>query len=184
VPVDSQYYQAEQTQPIPEAEQLKAELRAQRDAEGRWQKGASGNPAGRPLGSRNRATLMAQALLDASSAILTGKAIERSVADDGVTLRFCLARILAPRRTPPVELDLPPLDTAKNLALAMAVIGKAGAEGDITPAEAMELARVVDTAIGAVAARDAEVRENYFWGRERSPAAPRLAPAKPAGDSA
>ena len=184
MPVDSQYYQAEQAQPNREAEQVGRGQVVLRDAEGRWQRGVSGNPGGRPLGSRNRATLMAQALLNASSAILTGKAIERSIADDGVTLRFCLARILAPRRTPPVELDLPPLDTAKDLALAMAVIGKAAADGDITPAEAMELARVVDTAIGAVAARDAEFRENYFWGRERAPAAPPLRPAKPASDGA
>ena len=47
VPVDSQYYQAEQAQPGHEAEQLNRELCAIRDAEGRWQKGVSGNPAGR-----------------------------------------------------------------------------------------------------------------------------------------
>jgi len=184
VPVDSQYYQAEQAQPDREAEQVRRSRMALRDAEGRWQKGVSGNPAGRPLGSRNRATLMAQALLDASFAILTGKAIERAVADDGVTLRFCLARILAPRRTPPVELDLPPLDTQRDLALAIAAIGKAVAEGEITPAEALDLARMVDTAIRAVAARDAEFRENYFWRRERSPAAPPLPPSKAVSDAA
>ncbi len=176
MPVDSQYYQAEQAQPNREAEQVGREQVVLRDAEGRWQKGASGNPGGRPLGSRNRATLMAQALLDASSAILTGKAIERSVADDGVTLRFCLARILAPRRTPPVELELPPLDTAKDLALAMAAIGKAAAAGEITPAEAVEFARMVDTAMRTIEAREAEFRENHFWGRKRAPAAPPLPP--------
>ncbi len=173
MPVDSQYDHAEQALPA-----------APRDAEGRWQKGVSGNPAGRPRGSRNQATLMAQALLDAASAMLTHKAIERSVADDGVTLRFCLARILAPRRTPPVELDLPPLETHNDLALAMAAVGEAAAAGDITPAEALDLARVVDTAIRAIAARDAEFRENYFWRRERSPAAPPLRPATAASDPA
>jgi len=172
VPVDSQYYQAEQAQP----ERIGRKQIALRDTEEQWQKSGSGNPTGRPLGSRNRATLMAQALLDASSAILTGKAIERSIADDGVTLRFCLARILAPRRTPPVELDLPPLDTAKDLALAMAAIGKAAAAGEITPAEALDLAHMVETAMHAIEAREAEFRENHFWGRKRAPAAPPLPP--------
>jgi len=33
-------------------------------------------------------------------------------------------------------------------------------------------------------ARDAEYRENHFWDRERSPAAPPLPPEKPASDGA
>jgi len=123
---------------------------------------------------------MAQALLDASAAILTDKAIGRASGDDAVTLRFCLARILAPRRTPPVALDLPPLDTARDLAQAMAAIGAAAAQGSLTPAEALDLARVIDTALRTIEARDAEYRANHFWGRERSPAAPPLPPG-PAG---
>jgi len=35
-----------------------------------------------------------------------------------------------------------------------------------------------------IRARDAEFRENYFWRRERSPAAPPLASAAPASDGA
>jgi hypothetical protein len=69
-------------------------------------------------------------------------------------LRFCLARIIAPRRTSPVELDLPPLDTQKDLALA---VGKA-VGGEITPAEASELARLVETARRAIEARPSSGR--------------------------
>jgi hypothetical protein len=46
----------------------------------------------------------------------------------------------------------------------------------------LDLARTVDTAIRTIKARDGEYRENYFWRRERSPAAPPLPPAKPASD--
>jgi hypothetical protein len=95
---------------------------------------------------------MAQLLLDAAAANLMSKEIARALDGDGVDLRFCLARILAPRRTPPVELDLPPLDTAKDLALAIAAIGKAVAAGEITPSEALDLAHMIDTARRAVAA--------------------------------
>jgi hypothetical protein len=58
--------------------------------------GRSGNPAGRPRGSRNQATRMAEMLLDAAAANLAGRAIERALDGDDVALRFCLARIVAP----------------------------------------------------------------------------------------
>lgn len=167
MPVDSQYDQVEQ-----------ARLPGPRDAEGRWWKGASGNPAGRPRNSRNQATRMAAMPLDAAAANLTGRASERALAGDDVASRFCLARIVAPRRVPSVEIDLPPLDIQKDLALAMAAVGEAAARGDIAPAEALALARVVDTAIRAIEARDAELRTNHFWGRERSPGAPPLRPSR------
>ncbi len=177
MPVNSRYYHAEHG--VAEATPAPA---AVRDGEGRWCKGVSGNPAGRPKGSRNQATRMAEALLDAASAMLTGKAIELALGGDGVALRFCLARILAPRRFPPVELDLPPLDTQKDLALAIAAVGQATAAGDITSEQAVHLARIVDAARRTVEARDAEFRENHFWGRQRSPAAPPPMPAEPEPD--
>ena len=37
---------------------------------------------------------------------------------------------------------------------------------------------MIETAMRAVAARDAEFRENHFWRRQRAPAAPPLPPAK------
>jgi hypothetical protein len=41
----------------------------------RWRKGVSGNPAGRPRGARNKATMEAQALLEGEVGPLTRKAI-------------------------------------------------------------------------------------------------------------
>ena len=155
-----------------------------RDALGRFPKGVSGNPAGRPRGSRNRATLMAEALLEAAAGILVQKGIENAISGDPVTLRFCLARIIAPCRSSPVELDLPPLDTQSDLAQAIAAVGKAVAEGEITPAEASQFAALIDTANRAIQAREYEYRENYLKGRTRSPAAPPLPPAKSAGEPA
>lgn len=45
------------------------------------------------------------------------------------------------------------------MAGAIAAVGKAAADGVIAPAEALELSRVVDTAIRALAAREEERRE-------------------------
>ena len=53
---------------------------------GRFQKGRSGNPNGRPKGSRNVATLACEALLDGQAEALTQKAIQMALAGDPVAL--------------------------------------------------------------------------------------------------
>lgn len=145
MPVNSQLYQAEQ-----------GGMPTERDAQGRWRKGASGNPAGRPRGALNEATRMAKALLDEAAPSLIGKAIEKALAGDAVALRFCLARLLAPRRHASAELELPPIDTAKDLPAAISAVVKAAADGIIAPAEALEFSQMVDTAIRTFAAREKE----------------------------
>ncbi|HVH76950.1 MAG TPA: hypothetical protein VM755_18700 [Stellaceae bacterium] len=103
-------------------------------------------------------------MLDTAAGSRIEKAIQKALAGDAIALRFCLARILAPRRHSSVELDLPPLDSAKDIAAGTAAIAKAAADGVIAPAEALELSRVVDTAIRALAVREEERRE---WARRQ-----------------
>ena len=131
-----------------------------------FEKGQSGNPAGRPRGSRNTATRIAQLLLDGEAEALSRKAIELALAGDALALKLCLDRIVAPQRRRAVELDLPPLRNSADLAGAMAAVGAAVAEGAITPAEAVELAQVIDTALRAYKICDIERRRKVFWGGE------------------
>jgi hypothetical protein len=67
----------------------------------RWKKGQSGNPNGRAAGSRNRATLAIEALLEGEGEALTRKALELAKAGDMAALRLCLDRPgTAPQRQP------------------------------------------------------------------------------------
>jgi hypothetical protein len=66
--------------------------------EGRFRKGRSGNPKGRPAGARNKATQTAELLLDGEAEALTRRAVELALAGDGMALRLCLERIIPPRR--------------------------------------------------------------------------------------
>ena len=180
MPVDSQYYQAEQAAddartendpPYGETQKMEWALERLRKEQGQWKKGVSGNPAGRPLGSRNRATIWAQQLVDASSALVVSKIIARAIDGNELHQRFIGARILPPRRSAPVELDLPPLDTQKDISLAIAAVANAVAAGEITPAEAGELGRMLETAMRAIERREHEYSANYPYGT-RPPAAP------------
>ncbi|WP_246786813.1 DUF5681 domain-containing protein [Bradyrhizobium sp. USDA 3458] len=125
---------------------------------GGFKKGASGNPHGRPAGSRNKATLACEALLDGQAEALTQKAVDMALAGDVVALRLCLDRIYPPRKDRPVAFALPPITSARDAADIMAAVAEAVAAGDITPSEAAEYAKVVDAYVKAYHAAELDDR--------------------------
>ncbi len=116
-----------------------------------------GNP-GRPKGSRHRATLAAESLLDGEAEALTRKAVELALEGDMAALRLCLERILPPRRDRPVSIALPPLGAAADAVGAMAAITTAVADGGLTPSEAGELAALVSAYVKAIEVSELERR--------------------------
>jgi hypothetical protein len=125
---------------------------------GGFQKGKSGNPAGKAPGMRHKATMAAEALLDGAAQALTRKAIERALEGDGVTLRLCLERIFPARKDRPVVFHLPPVETASAVVKALGVIAKAMADGELTPDEAGTVAAVVQTQRRAIETDELEAR--------------------------
>jgi hypothetical protein len=123
-----------------------------------FEKGRSGNPRGRRVGSRNRASLAAEALLDGEAGTLTRRAVELAIEGDPTALKLCLDRILAPRRERVVRFPLPPIESAADIARAMGAITAAVAEGALTPGEAGALAQLVDTFIRAIDTSDFDRR--------------------------
>ena len=109
----------------------------------RFQKGTSGNPNGRPKGSRNAATLACEALLDGQAEALTQKAIQMALAGDPVAMRICMDRICPARKDRPVAFALPPINSPRDAADIMSAVARAVATGDVTPNEAAEFAKVV-----------------------------------------
>ena len=75
----------------------------------RFEPGQSGNPSGRPKGSRNKATLAVETLLDGEAEVITRKAIELAKKGDLVAIRLCLDRIAPPRKDRPIPFSLPAL---------------------------------------------------------------------------
>jgi hypothetical protein len=121
-------------------------------------KGRSGNPAGRPRGSRNRATREMQQLLDGESEALTRKVVALALDGNTTALRLCLDRLLAPRRDRTTPLKLPPVGDAGGLAGAMAAVMGATGKGEISSTEAGGWARLVDIFLKALDAHDFEQR--------------------------
>jgi hypothetical protein len=119
-----------------------------------WKKGQSGNPAGRPQGSRNRATLAIEALLDSEGETLTRKAIEMAKGGDATAMRLCLDRIVSPRKDRPIKFELPVIENAADATKASAAIVSGVAAGDITPGEASELSKVIESHVRVLEANE------------------------------
>lgn len=121
-------------------------------------KGTSGNPAGRPRGTRNKATILAQALLDGEAEALVRKTIEMALEGDMSALRVCLERLVPPRKEAPVHFELPKVKEVADLPAATEAIIAAAARGELTPGEARELCALVDVHRKALEATDIEAR--------------------------
>ena len=108
-----------------------------------FEKGRSGNPAGRRSASRNKATLAAAALLAGESQALTRTSVELALAGDPTAMRLCIERLLPPCRERTVKFTLPPI--VSDISAAMRAVTAALAKGNITPGEAATIAGVVET---------------------------------------
>jgi hypothetical protein len=107
-------------------------------------KGQSGNPAGRPPGARNKATILAESLLQGEVEAMTRALIGKALAGNMGALRLCLDRLVPASRGRTVSFELPPLVTAADAATALADITAAVSAGELTPVEAGELFKLVD----------------------------------------
>ena len=125
---------------------------------GRFQKGQSGNPRGKPRGARNRATLLAEALLDGEAEALAGKAIEKALEGDGMALRLCLERVLPARKDRPISFSMPAIASARDAAKAMGALLAAVAAGNVTPSEAGEVSKIVEVYFEALQGSEFEQR--------------------------
>jgi hypothetical protein len=93
-------------------------------------------------------------MLDGEAEALTRKAIEMALDGDTVALRICMERICPARKDRPVAFALPAINTARDAADVMSDVLSAVASGQITPADASEISKVVAVAVKAFEAAE------------------------------
>lgn len=96
--------------------------------------GTSGNPAGRPKGSR-KVTAAVEKLLNGDAEELTRTCINLAKTGDSTALRLCIERLCAPMRDRPIHFDLPKVESVADLPAAVGLAVDAVAAGEITPGE-------------------------------------------------
>ena len=104
-------------------------------ADTRFQKGESGNPNGRSKGSRNRRTILLEAMLESDAQGVLQSCIKQAKAGNATALRLCMERLLPRQSETPVALDLPEIKNRDDLAAAHVQVLHAVADGDISTAQ-------------------------------------------------
>ncbi len=106
---------------------------------GRFQKGQSGNPKGKPKGARNRTTMIAQDLLGGEVEALVRKVVNLALDGDLTCLRICLERLVPPKKDAPIEMDIPEILAVADIPKLLAAIAAKLGDGGITPSETVTL---------------------------------------------
>jgi hypothetical protein len=143
------------------------ETTGRKQAGGKFKRGSSGNPAGRPQGARHKVTLAVEALLEGQHKALTQTAIRLAQMGDGPALRLCLDRIAPARRDSPITFALPPITTAGDTVTASAALLSAVAQGDVTPDEAGRVMALLTAHRTLVETDDLEQRISALEGRPK-----------------
>jgi hypothetical protein len=138
-----------------------------------FQKGQSGNPAGRPPGARHKVTLMAEQLLDGETEAISRAVIEKAKAGDPTAMRVCMDRIVPPLRERTIEFSLPPLTGVADAVTALTAVAGALAEGELTPGEAAHMVKVIDCYAQTVGLAQLDARVTQL---EQAQAAGKCAP--------
>ena len=136
----------------------KPETTGKQQAGGKFRRGQSGNPSGRPAGARHKVTRAVEALLEGQADALTQKAIDMALGGDGPALRLCLDRIAPPRKDSPLSFALPPITSAADTVTASASLLAAVAGGEVTPDEAGRVMALLTAHKSLVEAGDLEAR--------------------------
>jgi hypothetical protein len=123
---------------------------------GMFKKGQSGNPKGRPAGSKTTSTLIAEQLIDGQAEAIVQKIFSMAMRGDALMLRWLGDRIVAPRRERRTKFELPPVKTVEDIVAATEAICVAVSDGRLSASEAGDLSAALDRRLSALAAADIE----------------------------
>ncbi len=152
--------------------------------------GTDGHYGGRPPGSRNKTTLLAESLLDGEMDNIVRRTIDHAMAGHPTAMRLVVER-LVPRRSRRAPFELPPIHTKDDAIEAMKRVPALVAAGELDAREGASLAATLDQTYRALqhaenSAQAAELIRNLRFGQptqeEEVSAEPPPAASEPAAE--
>jgi hypothetical protein len=136
------------------------DAKAQPKAPHRWKRGESGNPRGTKKGSRHKASLLAEALLDGECDRLVRRTIYSALSGDVQAMKLCLERLLPPIRERPLprSFKLPKLVTLNDASNALAMVIEGVASGELLRGQGESLSAIVNSFLKSIELSEIETR--------------------------
>lgn len=129
-----------------------------KQAAGRFRPGQSGNPAGRPRGSRHAALAALDAIGEKGAMAVLRKVVSSAKRGDLRAAEILLRRLWPEGKGRPVTFTLPTLQQTADVVTATAAIAAAVAAGELTPDEGQAVAAVLETHRRAIETEELERR--------------------------
>ncbi|NDB68535.1 MAG: hypothetical protein EB015_11150 [Methylocystaceae bacterium] len=98
---------------------------------------------GRKVGSRNKASIVAEQMIDAEGELIVRTAIEMAKSGDAAALKIVMDRLLPPRRDRHVSITLPEIKSSLDAAAAMAGVINEVSSANITLSEAEAVSKLI-----------------------------------------
>jgi hypothetical protein len=102
--------------------------------------------------------LLLDKIADGDAAEILRKQLEKAKDGDARAAELILGRVWPARKSRPISLTLPPMDTAADIVRALGTIADAVAGGEITPDEGQAVAGVLEIKRRAIETDDLERR--------------------------
>jgi hypothetical protein len=116
-------------------------------------KGLSGNPAGRPVGSRNRFTREMDEALEKQGVPLIDAIAAHARTANPAAMRLCLDRLVPVGKNRAATIELPPVETPDYTTTALGEIHRALAASEISTDEGTRLVSFVDRTARVLASK-------------------------------
>src|SRR3954468_15273637 len=118
---------------------------------------AKGN-SGRPKGARHKSTILAEQLLASDVDGVVRSVVKAAKRGNMVAAKIVLDRLAPPRRSRPIQFELPPIADTAGLIAAFAALTSGVADGPLTPDEAASVATLLEAQRKAIETHDLSLR--------------------------
>jgi hypothetical protein len=125
---------------------------------GRFKKGESGNPKGKPKGAKHRASLLAEKLFENDIEMICNQVISQARDGNLHAAKIILDRLLPPRKDRFINIKLPFINGSSDALEALRLICFAVGNGEITPLEGEALSKIIEIQTKSMELYDFEKR--------------------------
>lgn len=120
-------------------------MEGEHHSDARFQPGKSGNPKGRPSGSRNKIFATLDAIGDESAEAIVRAVVDKAKDGDVMAAKAILERVWPVRKGSPVSFHLPSIAKVEELPAAVEAVAQQVACGDLSPEEGASVVALIDT---------------------------------------